>query len=130
MLRRRSSSRFAHTHDWADRLDTGTSIQCSVNKADLSRRHLGFHDDIDLYLLRAESAKSTSALLKSPPINAKVVQRTLPPKRTRHSLRREKTLFAPRDSSGSPVTGESPPLHVFISMSLYRVGSSCVTFVR
>lgn len=105
-----SSSRFAHTPDWADGLDTWAFTQYSMTKLDLSRRHLDFHDDIGLYLPRSEKPKSAPTCLKTLPINPKVTQTTLPPERIRHLLRKEKDLLYQSDSSPPVRSCPSPSL--------------------
>lgn len=117
----KSSSRFAHTPDWADGLDIWSSSQTSTTKTDLSRRNLEFHHDIGLYLPRYEKPRSAPIGLKNLQINPKVTKNNLPPERIRHLLKREKDLLSPTDVSDQQSTIDIPPQ---VPTNTFRSGTS------
>ena len=112
----RSSSRFAHTPDWAEGLDLWSLSSPSTrptNKQDLSRRMMDFHRELGLYLPRHEKPSSAPISLKTniPIQSAKGANNPFTPERLRHLLRKEKDLLLQTDLANQHLLFESslPP---------------------
>jgi hypothetical protein len=91
------SSRFAHTPEWADGLDSWSSSQISTIKPEFTRRHFDFHRDLGLYLPRHEKPNSAPISLKNLQINSKLNRNHFPPERIQQLLKREKDLLVQND---------------------------------
>ncbi|CAF1347529.1 unnamed protein product [Adineta steineri] len=127
----KSSSRFAHTPDWADGLDIWSSAQNSSTKTDLTRRNLDFHHDIGIYLPRYEKPKSAPICLKNLQINPKILKNNLPPERIRHLLKKEKDLLSENDWSDQPIVIDIPsqvPANTFRSSTSLDLSSTAADY--
>lgn len=89
----RSSSRFAHTPEWADGLDFWSLSSTSKPDAPSSRRSMDFQRELGLYLPRHEKPSSAPISLKTIPFNSKLPINHFTPERLRLLLRKEKDLL-------------------------------------
>jgi len=105
----KSSSRFAHTPEWADGIDIWSSSQICTTKTEISRRHFDFHRDLGLYLPRHEKPNSAPTSLKTLNINSRITTNNFPPERIRQLLRKEKELLSQNDLSNQKVIIDNQP---------------------
>ncbi len=101
----KSSSRFAHTPEWADGLDNWSSSQVCTTKS----RQFDFHRDLGLYLPRHEKPNSAPMSLKNIQLSSKLTRNHFPPERIQQLIKKEKDLLVQNDLSNQKLPIDNHP---------------------
>ena len=116
----RSSSRFAHTPEWADGLDVW-SLSSTMKTDSSSRRLMDFQRELGLYLPRHEKPSSAPISLKTIPFNSKLPTNHFTPERLRLLFRKEKDLL--ETSLPPPPPPPPPPMNTHRQCAFFILSS-------